>query len=314
MSKKGVVILILAAVIVIHVSAFLLMVEGVELVSTYFYLLAWWTYIVFLSCINHLGGQNSLLLDNPREFLWVFFYSTPVWLFFEIHNFWLDNWSYTGIPSEAYVRWPGYVLAFGTVLPGIFETENFLRSFGVFTQLRGRPVKVTQWLLVRFLIVGSLMMLLVPLRPDLFFPLLWLGWIFLLDPLIYRKDRQRASLLGQAQRGEYSLLVRLLVTGMMCGLLWEFWNYWASAKWVYTVPYLGFVKIFEMPVLGFFGFPPFALECYLLYRAFLLFRERFLRAQRWIPAVTAALVILYCLLVFTGIDRWTVAGYKAILS
>ena len=161
-------IVILVVAIVIHLSAFLLMVRGVEPISTYFYLFAWWTYIVFLSCMNHLRGQNSLLLDNPREFLWVFFYSTPVWLFFEIHNFWLNNWHYIGIPVETYVRWPGYVLAFGTVLPGIFETENFLRNFGVFTQVRGWTCPVTQRLLIRFVILGSLMMLLVPLRPDLF--------------------------------------------------------------------------------------------------------------------------------------------------
>jgi hypothetical protein len=31
------------------------------------------------------------------------------------------------------------------------------------------------------------------------------------------------------------------------------------------VPYLGDVKLFEMPVLGYLGFPPFALECYAVY-------------------------------------------------
>jgi hypothetical protein len=31
------------------------------------------------------------------------------------------------------------------------------------------------------------------------------------------------------------------------------------------VPYFGNVKIFEMPVLGFLGFPPFAIECWAIY-------------------------------------------------
>ena len=53
--------------------------------------------------------------------------------------------------------------------------------------------------------------------------------------------------------------------GLLCGLLWEFWNYWAAAKWTYTIPFLGNIKIFEMPVLGFLGFPPFAVECWVLY-------------------------------------------------
>ena len=67
-------------------------------------------------------------------------------------------------------------------------------------------------------------------------------------------------------------------------------------------------------LLGFFGFPPFALECYLLYRAFLLFRERFSHGQKLIPSVTAVLVVLFCLLTFMGIDRWTVEDYKVIFS
>jgi hypothetical protein len=48
-------------------------------------------------------------------------------------------------------------------------------------------------------------------------------------------------------------------------VLWEFFNYWAIAKWTYTVPYFGNVKIFEMPVLGYLGFPPFAVECWVFY-------------------------------------------------
>ena len=112
-------------------AAFLLMLRGIEPISTYFYGFAWWTYIVFLSGVNHLRGKNSLLLDNPREFLWIFLFSTPVWLFFEIYNFRLNNWEYVGIPIEMYVRWPGYLISFGTVLPGLFETETFLKNLGV---------------------------------------------------------------------------------------------------------------------------------------------------------------------------------------
>src|SRR5439155_1050642 len=49
------------------------------------------------------------------------------------------------------------------------------------------------------------------------------------------------------------------------GVLWELWNYWAGTRWSYSVPYLGGVKIFEMPVLGYLGFLPFALEAYAMY-------------------------------------------------
>jgi hypothetical protein len=60
-------------------------------------------------------------------------------------------------------------------------------------------------------------------------------------------------------------VLALLAAGAVCGVLWEFWNYWAATRWTYTVPYLGDVKVFEMPVLGYLGFPPFALECWAMY-------------------------------------------------
>ena len=50
-------------------------------------------------------------------------------------------------------------------------------------------------------------------------------------------------------------------------MIWEFWNYWAHTKWIYAVPILPEVRIFEMPILGFGGFPPFAVECFVMYVA-----------------------------------------------
>jgi hypothetical protein len=80
-------------------------------------------------------------------------------------------------------------------------------------------------------------------------------------------DRLGIGSFGAAFRaGDYSLFVSLLVSGAVCGILWESWNFWALTKWNYHVPYLPGVKLFEMPVLGFLGFPPFALECFLMYR------------------------------------------------
>ncbi len=300
----------LAGAGMLHLAAFLLMLRGIEPVSTYFYGFAWWTYIVFLSGVNHLRGRNSLLLDNPREFLWVFLFSTPVWLFFEIYNFRLNNWEYVGIPIETYVRWPGYFISFGTVLPGLFETETFLKNLGVARKVRARALQVTQGLVNRLIVTGLLLMLLPLWQPEFFFPMVCLGCLFILDPIVYHLDQPNASFLGQAKQGDYGLAARLLLAGMVCGGLWEFWNFWASAKWVYTIPYLGFLKAFEMPLLGFLGFPPFALECYLIYLCFSLFRERYLQGRRLVPALALMVVILYCGLTFAGIDRLTIESYK----
>ena len=73
------------------------------------------------------------------------------------------------------------------------------------------------------------------------------------------------SITGDLARGDWRRLWSLLASGLLCGVLWEFWNYWALSKWTYTVPYFGNVRLFEMPVLGFLGFPPFAVECWAIY-------------------------------------------------
>ena len=39
----------------------------------------------------------------------------------------------------------------------------------------------------------------------------------------------------------------------------------ALPKWYYTVPFFNFGKIFEMPILGYLGYIPFAWELYALY-------------------------------------------------
>jgi hypothetical protein len=57
--------------------------------------------------------------------------------------------------------------------------------------------------------------------------------------------------------------------GAVCGLLWEFWNYWALTKWTYHLPFLGATeqyKYFEMPLVGFLGFLPFGVECWVMWQ------------------------------------------------
>src|SRR5439155_5710831 len=85
-------------------------------------------------------------------------------------------------------------------------------------------------------------------------PLVWTGLVLVLEPLNARAGRP--SWLADLARGDASRLVSLTVAGAICGVLWEFWNYWAITKWTYTVPtaYVGHVKVFEMPVIGYLCF------------------------------------------------------------
>jgi hypothetical protein len=107
-------------------------------------------------------------------------------------------------------------------------------------------------------------------------PLVWVALIGMLDPINALSGQP--SVVGDLRQGDYRRLMALLVSGGLCGVLWEFWNYWAVSKWTYTVPYLGNVKIFEMPVLGYLGFPFFAVESWAIY---VLARGTILGMRSW---------------------------------
>lgn len=95
------------------------------------------------------------------------------------------------------------------------------------------------------------------------FILVWIGFLFLLDPL---NDRlELPSFIADFQQGRRSRFYSLLISGFVCGWFWEFWNYWAAAKWHYVFPMFQQYKIFEMPAPGYLGFLPFALECFVMY-------------------------------------------------
>jgi hypothetical protein len=119
---------------------------------------------------------------------------------------------------------------------------------------------------------------LVPVRLGQYlFGVVWVGFVFLLDPLNHWA--KGPSLLGDLEAGRTARIKSLLASGMVCGILWEFWNYWAAAKWVYTFPIMQNWKVFEMPLLGYLGFAPFALECFVMYEFVGTLRRQILRVR-----------------------------------
>ena len=92
---------------------------------------------------------------------------------------------------------------------------------------------------------------------------MWGSLTFLVDPWNYRRGAR--SLLGDVERGDVGIVARLLLAGLVCGLVWESFNFLAPQKWIYTVRGLEDLKLFEMPALGFLGFPALALDAFAAY-------------------------------------------------
>ena len=243
----------------------MLLVAGNIWVKTYFTPLVWTGYIILIDALVAARKGSSPLTARRKEFLLLIPISIITWYVFEGVNLLLKNWSYVNLPEGTAARWLGYAWSYGTITPALFMTAELVDSlFG--QRLRNRrPLALGRGAETAFFFAGFLLFVVV-----LVFPSPWLcplPWISVLLWFEGMNDRLGIGSFGAAFRaGDYSLFVSLLVSGAVCGILWESWNFWALTKWNYHVPYLPGVKLFEMPVLGFLGFPPFALECYLMYR------------------------------------------------
>lgn len=263
---------------IIVVGELLLLVFKSEFMGQWFTPTMWTGYILFVdSLIFRLKGE-SLIRTRTRAFILMLVCSFVLWEFFEFYNLFIRNWRYVGLPKNLFLRWFGYVWAFATIWPAILETAELIFVLGVFkrARIRRRRERISNavlysWTIFGFLCVISPFVTPANLRPYLAAPV-WIGYAFLLDPINYWTGAR--SIFSDIERGSMNLFWSLFLSGLICGALWEFWNYWATAKWIYDVPILGHVKIFEMPVVGYVGFLPFAMECYTMFSPILLLFEK----------------------------------------
>ncbi len=243
------------------------MLAGQPFVATWFTPIAWTGYILLADAFILRRRGTSLLNNRLAEVPLMALLSILCWMVFEVYNIRLENWVYVGVPTHPLLRALGYGWSFATIFPGIFQTADLLSAYGVFAGAGGRGVQWTAGKLWASAAVGLALVagpVLLPVRIGAYlFGAVWLGFIFLLEPLNYRLGAP--SIYRDLEAGRAARLWQLLAAGLICGLLWEFWNYWAAAKWLYIFPMFQNIKLFEMPLPGFLGFPPFALECFAMY-------------------------------------------------
>ena len=269
---------------------------GVEPVPTIFYLLAWYPTLLLLDALVAQRGGPSLW-DRPRETVAMLWWSVVIWCVFEAINFRLRDWYYVFAPASQWQRWLGVSISFATVVPAILLPERLLDRLGIAQRLVTRPVRLTPRDLHLSVLLGVALLAGALVLPAVLHPLTWGALWLLAEPVLYRVDPEH-SLFGDIARGAWGRIVRLLLAGLFAGVLWEGFNAVSRAKWIYTVPFLEELKIFEMPPLGFVGFAFFALEAWSLYHL----------CRRWRSVWRVPLGILLVALTLAGIDHWTVSS------
>jgi hypothetical protein len=249
---------------------------GNPFVSVWLTPIMWTGYILAIDGLVYRFEGSSWLTSRRREFPLLVLLSIGVWLIFEVYNFHLKNWFYDGVLANPFLRDFAYFWSFATIMPGVFLTSEVveLALFRLRNAAPSRPRTIRigpAWSWFLFGLAAVTIPLALPSDiASYLFAFVWVGFIFLLDPI--NKRLNRFSFREQWQVGDFIPTVSLLIGGMLCGFIWETWNFQAflvnGGHWVYTVPQA--LQLFgwhfgKMPVLGLLGFPPFALELYAFY-------------------------------------------------
>jgi hypothetical protein len=208
---------------------------------------------------------TSLLMRGWRRYVGLFLVSAPVWWLFELLNLRTQNWVYLGTeiynPMQ-YAFWT--TLSFSTVIPAVFGSAELFASFGFLKRLKPGPVIPTdKRTTFAFFLLGWVMLISMLAWPNLFFPFLWLSLYFILEPVnLWMGNR---SLANWTRNGDWRPVLSLWLGVLLTAFFWEMWNYYSFPKWIYQIPWGDWLHIFEMPLLGYGGYLPFALELYALY-------------------------------------------------
>ena len=231
----------------------------------------WLGYIVVVNALKFKRTGHCMMTNRPGRFLLLFLVSAFFWWFFEYLNRFVQNWYYVGIETfTGFNYFINATISFSTVLPAVLGTYELLDSFpkvgaGLdhFIRVDIGHSKPCGWIVF---IGSSLGLALIGLFPDFLFPVLWISPLLIITSL--QAIRGEKTIFAETMHGDWRRLYILAISALVCGGLWEMWNYHSLAQWIYTVPFVGGCKLFEMPVLGYAGYLPFGLECWVVAELF----------------------------------------------
>lgn len=246
--------------------------------------LFWGAIIFFDGIVYYRTGGRSIINDRPQTLMAIAVCSIGGWAYFEYLNFFVkENWYYPKgdlISTEQFMIYS--LLGSSALLTIAFELYMLLESFPrLAIKYTIGPKLVVGKKVWKLILFGSLLiMLLIGIFPNEFFFFIWLAPLMAFLAILQILDIWTPFTPIQ-EKGNWAPLVLMCLTYLIQGFFHETWNYFSALHlsnneivtynpgfWQYSVPYVNRFHVFEMPVLGFFGYLPFGLYCWV---AWLLF-------------------------------------------
>jgi len=225
----------------------------------------WLGYCLFIDALVFKRKRTSLISRSIKAYIALFIISAPAWWLFEVINWRTQNWFYLGKDQFSDLQYVVFAtLSFSTVIPAVFGTAELAGTFKWIKRLKNGPlISTSRTTTISIFITSWIMLFLLMLLPKYFFPFVWISIYFIIDPInVWLKNR---SLIQYTNSRDWRPVIALWVGCIICGFFWEMWNIYSYPKWIYRVPFVDFCHLFEMPMLGYLGYLPFALELFALY-------------------------------------------------
>ena len=224
----------------------------------------WLSYIFTINALVFAKTGECLLTQQTNRFFFLFPASAIFWWYFEYINEFVKNWYYVG--AYEYSQMEIFLLStlsFSTVLPAVSSTCDLLLNItwikenfkGKWKIENPRPKLSALFLLI----VSCLGLVYISVFPEYLYPIVWISPLLILISIQILFNEQ--NILSGITKGEWSLIISAALAALICGIFWEIWNYYSIPKWKYSIPYVHRFQVFEMPVLGFWGYFPFGLLC-----------------------------------------------------
>jgi hypothetical protein len=222
----------------------------------------WVGYIISMNALTFRRQGHCLLLNDPFSFLLLFPASAAFWWLFEYLNRFVQNWHYTGVQFSPLEYFFYASLSFSTVLPAFASTREWVASFPALARFQSffplRVPRPTRAALLTLVAAGTGLLLL-GIYPDHVFPLLWISPLLILVSL--QALMKESHVFSSPGHGDWRGILSSALAALVCGFFWEMWNYYSLARWVYHIPFVQRLQLFEMPLLGYAGYLPFGLQC-----------------------------------------------------
>lgn len=246
------------------------------ILTEYSFFPLWTGYVLIVNGLGAVLCKVSLIGRMRSSFFRLFLLSIPMWWFFERINNIVQNWHYQMQPISNIHYFIQASIDFSTVIPAVLSTSVlFFFLLHAQTWANYGPIRIRSNYLVWSFLIGIISFSVLPVFPHQTFPLVWIAPILILEPFAYYIGTP--CVLRLLADGRWAIPISTMLATFFCGFWWELWNYYSFPRWYYTIWYVGCCKIFEMPALGYLGYPFFGLIIlsYTAFAHFAFFREDF---------------------------------------